>query len=517
MKKKLCYLLVFLCVNALTAQIKTIENMVNFKVANSGVFLDENNNADGYYFFYQVDKLKKGQREYAIKILDKNLNDVAVKKFVASKKVRLIANGFNNDVSMFVFHNYKEKTLTLKSFDKKAVEREDIVINLSKKVSAAIRQQSKIGGLSNLLMPIENKGFIIKHGNYEGKGAGYSLTFYPTNSKEKLWKYDFIPEKRGYHMAIPVAIDESYVVLTDIKTKGGMSLKKEFKTVVIDVNTGKKLFEKLYDKEDPKLISNSFISENDKITVLGQYYEPKAKLAKAQSLGLFVDVLDENGKKEFSKRVSWKEDVAKFLPVKNNNKLKGIGYIYFHDIIKTKAGEYYGIGEQYKKTVSAIGVASNVLAGLAGGRSNASVTQLTIKDVYIFKFDKEFNLIDVKIFKKGTSRIQNLVDYGSPQFSAFIIKQMGGFDFAYAQIDEKRDRFYANFIDYERGEKGVKGTLVFKTIIQDEGALSEDKVVLPKKWRHFRVFPAKVGYVLLLEYNKKEKKTQLHLEKLNIK
>ncbi len=510
--RKLLYVLLFVGTYMVSAQSKTIDNMVKFKVKDSGSFLDDANDVDGYYFFYEVDKLKKGMREFAVNILDKNLNDVALKKFVASKRVVLVGNAFNNEAIMFALFNKKEKTLTLKSFDKKANPREDVVITLDKKVMRTINSGIALGNINTLIHPVKNKGFILITPNFKGKGTGYSLGFYPTNDNEKPWKYEFIPTgKKGRHTVSPIALNDKYVVLVDVNVKG--LSKREFKTVVLNSQTGEKLFEKLYDENDPKLITNSFISEEGKISVMGQYYEPKAKIAKAQSLGLYMEEFNDKGEVEFSNRISWQEDVSKFLPVKKNNKLKKIGFIYFHDIIKTKSGEYFAIGEQYRKTVSALGIAATLMGG--GG----NVTQLTIKDIYVFKFDKEFNLSDVEIFEKGKSRIQNPFDYGSPQLSASIIKAIGGFDFVYSQRDIKRDRFYANFIDYERGEKKkkTKSRLVFKTIIQDGGELSVDNVELPKKSRYFRVLPAKVGYVLLLEYDRKKKTSSLHLEKLNIK
>lgn len=521
--RKLLYVLLFVGTYVVSAQTKTIENMVEFKVKNTGAFLDDANDVDGYYFFYEVDKLKKGMREFAVNILDKNLNDVALKKFEASKKIVLADNAFNNEAIMFALFNNKEKTLTLKGFDRKANPKDDIVITLDKKVARLFNNGLRAGTLSSVLHPVKNKGFILITPNFDGKGTGYVLDFYPSNENVSPWKYEFIPSERGFHSVTPVALNDKFVVLVDVRTKG-MSAKREFTTIVLNSQTGEKLFEKVYDKNDPKLITNSFISEDGKISVMGQYYEPNAKIAKAQSLGLYTEQYDEKGEVVFSKRISWQEDVSKFLPVKKNNKLKDIGYIFFHDIIKTQSGEYYGIGEQYKKTVSALGVASGILAAAGGGIQAGGYTQLTIKDVYIFKFDKDFNLADVQVFEKGKSRIQNLTDFGSPQLSAYMIKALGGFDFVYSQRDVKRDRFYANFIDYERasdkkekkGEKRKAG-FVFKTIIQDGGELTVDNIELSKESKNFRVLPAKVGYVLLLEYNRKKKSSSLRLEKLNIK
>ncbi|MEE9408072.1 MAG: DUF6770 family protein [Polaribacter sp.] len=516
MRKIVVIFLLLLQFSFLNAQSKVINNIVKFKMKNTGAFLDVNKDVDGYYFFYEVDKLKKRQREFAINILDKNLNDVATKKMVASKYTVLAGNAFNNQNTLFAFFDYKEKTITLKGFDKKANPIEDRVIVLDKKVSKNLRFQSNSNMLRNLLTPVKNKGFLLTLPNFSGKGQGYSISFIPTDEVSKDWVFNEIPTKRFIHTITPVTVNEKFIVLIDVFGKQ-MSKKKQFNTIVLNTQSGELLFEKPYDENDPKLISNAFLSKEGNVAVLGQYYEPKAKIIKAESLGLYVDIYDKTGKKVFENKISWAEDVSKVLPVKSESKLKDIGYIFFHDIIKTQNGEYYAIGEQYRKTVSAAGVATAVISGLFGGIQTSGFTQLTIKDVYIFKFDKDFTLTKVEIFDKGTSRIQNLLDFGSPQFSAFVIKARGGFDYVYSQIDKKRDRFYANFIDYERGEKGKKSQLVFKTIIHDDGELSEDKVVLKNRSSYFRVLPGKLGSVLILEYNRKRKQATMHLEKLNIK
>ena len=86
----------------------------------------------------------------------------------------------------------------------------------------------------------------------------------------------------------------------------------------------------------------------------------------------------------------------------------------------------------------------------------------------------------------------------------------------YTQVDRANDRFYSCFLDYEK-IKGAKNKNAFKTIIYDEGKLSEDKIYLQDGEKNFRVYPAKLGNVLLLEYDKKAKQISLHLEKINIK
>lgn len=202
------------------------------------------------------------------------------------------------------------------------------------------------------------------------------------------------------------------------------------------------------------------------------------------------------------------------MPKNGDGKDDKRGYVYFHDIVRTDNGSYYFIGEKYRKTLNAGGVAMAILSRGATGGAN-----LTITDAVIFEFDDAFSLKDIKTFKKGKSVFSGPgIGLGSPQMQALIAKVFGGFDYEFTQIDSARDRFYVNFIDYER-LKGEKNKLAFKTIMHNnEGQFSEDKIYLNKSKGKisYRVMPAKLGHVMLLEYNKKEKTLQIHLEKLNI-
>ena len=102
------------------AQTGKISNVNAFEMRNAGSIMDKNNDVDGYYFYYLVDKLKKGEREFAIQIMDKNLNEVATKTYVDNKNTFLMKSSFNNQAMMFAMANYKTKEINLLTFDKQA-------------------------------------------------------------------------------------------------------------------------------------------------------------------------------------------------------------------------------------------------------------------------------------------------------------------------------------------------------------------------------------------------------------
>lgn len=491
------------------AQEKSLNEITSFKIKNSGTFMDKNNDVDGYYFYYEVDKLKKGMREYAIKMLDNNLNDIATKSYVDNKKTILAQSNFNNQKLMFAMVNLKERQYKLVQFDRQGNQGKDIVIDVSKKEMRWLSAMAKSGNF-NLLYPIDNKGFLF---NYiiDNKKLGYGLKYVATDGG-KSWNYNSPQDIKEILSINPIQANEKVIVALESSRKSALSQTVNMKIVVIDIETGKRLFDVAFDrKKDPRIITNAFLTDDNKVVLLGEYFEAGDNIAKAKSQGLFAQVHAMDGTKESLNKIGWKEKIDAMMPPESDGKKRKRGYVYFHDIIRTQDGNFYCIGERYRKTASAGGIA---MAALGGGNS---VTQLTITDAVVFEFDSNFNLKNINNFKKGKSRAPSLTDFGSPQLNAHILKAYGAFDYEFTQLDPDRDRFYATFIDYER-LKGEKNKLAFKSIIYSDGELSEDKIYLnrSKGKVRYRVLPGKLGHVMLLEYNRKEKTLDIHLEKLNI-
>nr|WP_314839821.1 DUF6770 family protein [uncultured Flavobacterium sp.] len=515
MKRISTLLLISFVANLTLAQEKKIDKVNTFIVKNSGAILNKEKDVDGYYFFYELDKLKKGDREFAIQVLDKNLVEVAKKTYIDNKNTFLMKSSFNNQGIMFAMANFKEKKISLLSYDKKVNQLPTIDIPLESKEIRYIQYMQQTGDF-NILFPVENKGFIFNKLE-DNKKIGYSLKYYPTDGG-KSWEFNSPSESKEMLAINPIEVNDKVIVALESSKSSLLSRKITLKTKIIDVNTGLLLCEKEYNKNSkPRLINNAFLDNDNNVVLMGEYFKEGDNIVDDKSLGLFTEVIDLSGKTLKENFTSWKEDVAKMAKV-DGNYIEDKGYIYFHNIARTKNNEYYAIGEFYKRTASAGGIALTTLSILGGGGGGASVTQLTITNSVVFKFNSDFKLTGIQEFEKGKSRAPSLSDFGSPQLNAHALKAYGAFDYEYTQLDKKNDRFYACFIDYER-LKGEKNKSAFKTIIYDNGQLSEDKIYLTNEKNNsdFRVLPAKVGNVLLLEYDKKLKEINIHLEKLNIK
>ena len=95
----------------------TITGVNSFNPAYSNPIMNKDNTVDGYYVFYLADKLKKGEREFAIRLFDKNLTEVATKKYVDNKNTFLMKSSFNNSAMMFAMANYGASAMSLSQAD----------------------------------------------------------------------------------------------------------------------------------------------------------------------------------------------------------------------------------------------------------------------------------------------------------------------------------------------------------------------------------------------------------------
>ncbi len=83
----LCLSILFVCIGY--SQSKILKITEGSTLVNSGVMMNSENSVDGYYFFYEVDKVSKTEREFLIKILDQNLNEILNKSLIESKNTFL--------------------------------------------------------------------------------------------------------------------------------------------------------------------------------------------------------------------------------------------------------------------------------------------------------------------------------------------------------------------------------------------------------------------------------------------
>ncbi len=498
MKQKLLLTCVSLFISlGYYAQERELTGIASFELINSGPLMDKKNNVDGYYFFFQADKLKNKKREYAIRMMDNNLNDIATKSYIGDKGLSVMTTKFNNQALMYALENEKERYFKLLAFDKQGNVQIDRDIPVEKK-----EIKERYG--RDILMPIDDKGFLFNF-KRDNKRSGYTLDYQATDGN-KSWTYSTPKDIKMNFEAQPMAANKNYIVVVEYVYKKKFSKNNDVNLLVFDIHTGKLQFKKEFIKEeDPRFLSNVYLDEENNIIVLGEYFEAGDNFVRDESLGLYTQVYDVDGNLKISTKNNWEKDIEPILPAEIGTDNKNRGYVFFNDFIKTKTGEYFAIGERFRKTANALGI--------IGG---TSYTQLVITDAVMIHFNNDFSIKNIQSFAKGKSRVDSMIDFGSPQYNAYVMNYRGVFDYKYTQFDNRRNKFYSIFFDYER-LKGEKNKYAYKAIIYNDGEISEDKIYI-KNDRNTQtyVMPGKIGHVLLLEYDKKQKRLNARLAKLNL-
>ncbi|MGB5980708.1 MAG: DUF6770 family protein [Nonlabens sp.] len=503
MKHTVTILSLFLALQFGFGQSKSLSGLTSFKLRNSGVMMDKNENVDGYYFFHEVDKLKKGKREFAITILDKNLNEVAKKSYVDHKKTSLLDVHFNNQALMFTLLNTKEKVYKLLTMSREG----DIIDTQTVPYKSKMHKKmvmAESSGIHTQLTSADDKGFILAN-LVDNRKTGYEVKFYATDGGEN-WVYGSDPEDKYHLMFNIIDANNEMIIGQEVARKSMFNSKGNVSIVALDINSGKELWRIENEKDvEPRFAKNAFVNEDNQTVILGEYFPKKKNWYSAKSVGLYSQTIDRSGNIVSDKKLSWSKDIRPKMPAAAKFE-KEKETVFFHDIVKADDGSIYAIGEKFKMNLNALGI-------IAGG----SKTKLVITDAMIFKFSPDFKLEDVIVQEKGKSRVASITDGGSAQQNALFLKAYGAFDHNFTQVEPDRNRFIATFTDYER-IKGKKNKYAFIAIAVEDGEVTQDKIYMEdsKKNTRYRIMPAQAGRVTIIEYNWKKKTVDVRLEQLNL-
>ena len=496
----------------------SIDNIKSVYLRNSGPII-EAEEIKGYFLFYQSDKIDKHTNEYTLQILDENVNKVKSIKFTDSKYIQLIESTYNGSDIMFMFYDSDQKLLDYRTYGVDGKQKNSYQQPIDKKSKAYIEQvlASNTEETQNKsIFGIGNRGFITSIPLREGKQYTYEVHFYQTDKKSQ-WTYNpEDPEK----IASPqfLGYTDSVVVFQVLKRAKLMSNKNEAWLLGIYLHNGKKAFEFETNIEKFNFFPMNVASlrNTNNFMLMGPYFDKEDNVLKDKSKGLGVWVLNNQGKITNAKYNSWDGDISKHLKIDARGRVDDLGYIFFHRILQTNDGKIFAIGEGYKRVADALGIGLTVLNAAAGGYSTAnSTTKIKITDMVMLQFDNKFDITNAQIYDKNSNSMSLMGgDFTSAQLLAYQIKYVyNGFDYAFSQTDKSHSTFVVGYTDYVRS-KDYKG-LTFNSISYYNNNITTDKINLKTSSSSMRILPAKTGSVMILEYFKKDKRLDMHLEKVN--
>lgn len=497
------------------AQKLTIENVHKVALRNSEA-IKEGSEVKGYYFFYVSDKIDKKTNEYTLQITDNNLKKLKDIKFQDSKHVSILESSFNGTDLIFLFYNDDDRTFEYQVFGADGKKKHSYLRQLTKKEERFLENTylnlSDDEQTFKGLYPIEGKGFISNTPSREDKDYTFQIDFFAT-AKKKEWSYTpteggkkFIGDYLGYYNGV--------VFIQVLRYGGTFDQNPDSYMIGLDMETGKKLFEKKTDAKYKFYPASMSVVNGGKAYIFGEYFNLGDNMMKDKSKGFAFWGIDEKGTVISEKYASWDVDMGKYLDINSRGKIQDFGFMYLHNIVQTADGKIYAIGEGYKKVASALGIASAILS--RGSGRGMSTLKIKVTDMLLLNFDSEFNLKSAKIYDKNSNSVE--LPSGYEMVSTALLGKMikfyfGEFDYAYTQVNKDRTSFTVCYSDYVRGKDYRGGT--FNAITCSDGVITTDKVNTKSDATRTAVLPGKQGQVLLLDYYRKDKRLDAHFEKLN--
>jgi len=512
----ICLMLIGTLASSAMAQSRKIEKVMQLNRRSSG-YIMEKDKLVGYYAFYKKDNVDKKTASFQLDLLDDNLGLVKSIDIQRPKNASLLEMEYNGKAFMMSFFDGK-KAIDYLSYDvtgKKLGETRDEEIPTMERMMISQGQQQD-GFEYSSIMPRGETGFIRQSYTKNNK-LGYEIQCYDNNLKT-LWNYGSDPKSDLLEAANLLYSSADIVIAHVVKKKGMMTRKEDTYVLIVDGNTGKRIMEKsMQDLSDLSLLSCSVDEEKKEIILSGEYYAAGDDQSNSKSVGLYFMTLDMTGAQKNFKKLSWAMDLAKVkTPDSEDKKDKNPTnpWIYWHSIERMKNGHYYAIGEQFKKTVSAMGVASMMLAG----RNGAAAMSIHVYNMVVLEFDDKFSLLNYQSIDKKKTEV--LLPPGSSAVSTAVlgkfVKAKGGFDFEFITRDREKDAFYAVYRDWNnKDDEGKKTGNQIGTITFENGKLSTTKFPITTSGSSARLSPAKPGYVAVTEYFRKTKTMEFRLEKLN--
>ncbi len=485
----------------------------NIRYLRSSGAIQENQQLVGYYSFYQYDKVDKKTNAYHLDIYDTNLNEVSSIKMNKPTTTSLLEMVYNGEAFAMLFLDYKEKEVEMETYDNKGQKLGSKSFKDSYKYEMLRLQQAGEGAeVNQSIYPLGQTGFVKqlmvkdKKFSYELHGVGSDLG--------KKWMY--APKETGMiDVCNIVWANEKYILCTTYQQKGVFDKPDHAYALLIDAETGKKIFEKKMTETGHNLnILNAYVDpDKNQIMAIGEYYASKDNVITDKSLGLYAMEMGLGGDILKIAKYDWTKDIQKYMPTKGD-KQEEIGWIFFHRAVKAADGSHYLIGEQFKKTVSGLGVADRMLGG------SSSAFSLKVDNMVLVKLAPDLSLENMQVIEKSRSEILMPAGaaYWSPMLMAHYVRQRDGFDYAFTITDKEKDRFFASYVDYDRTktEDGKKLGSYVGTIVYDKGNVTTDKLPFNSKAYSWSILPAKPGFIAIREYYKKEKKMTFRLEKVNL-
>ena len=507
--KKICFLVLGLTQTFAFSQTQDLAALASGQNIGMNALFDSKDNLYGYVSMYSLGKTDKKTQKFEYVLLDKNLNPVANKEFEANllvanylgyvdfkgqiilqpsefnymqafskdaaRPVSMVIDPKTNTVKPKVYYDYLENGTFVEITQPKSF-RDERKENRAEKKDKGYNYVSSVG-------EIKEGGFIAVEYNDYGRYVNKNSLIKFDENKKEIWRYSYNTDGNKKVFSDLTILDKDdnkiYGILRKVNDDD-----KTFSLLVIDMKTGKELSNKPISGLSPETIyniDNLYASGrridndktfDDKIVLLGRNYISK------NDRGFARMMLDKNSYTVDFKELNYKPALSNHIP-----RLSADGGVENGYFLQTKDAYFLSDGS--------VGILAEKFK--PEGQYNAPKTT----DLVYINTDKDFNVKDVQIFEKEKSRWVN---------SDYLFSQY---------LNNGKDVVFF-FRDYQKDQvtKEKKWNLFINTVV--DGKFKQEIIPISQK-DNFIVTPylGKEGYILLREFNEKEKFNKIRLERLN--
>ena len=497
-----------LCFNAYS-QSKIFDNVVDVEVR-STVEITNNKQIVGYAFFYQIDKMRKSAM-FRLSILDENLKEIGSNEFEGPKDLLLTRAVYESNHIFLAFYDKDKKegyARFVKIFDLKGKETGNVSYDPEKvkkgMFGAAIAQQMEAiyEGTDN----VEGKGCVTIHQS-KAKVGGVDVQMIDVNGKLK-WEQSISGEKGDRSDLYLVSTTPNAILLFEMDRGSVMNRDADLFMVGLSTDNGRQLFKTPMDingtSYEPMLVK---MGTDGKLKIVSSMYDGSSKFLSAKPVGFSIANLNDlTGKIDIVKDFGFAKDLGNVLDMKNESKSED-GYIKAHNVIMLPDGGMIVVGEFFRKTVSAGGMAMKILS-----RGNASASQATIEDMFLLRINSNLKATALEKIEKGKERYPLPTDGLPIGLVARLLTYEH--DFGYMYTDEGMDGSKKTVL--ARGSFGEEKYGTVALTVDDKKGYTTKRFNLQKE-KHitYHIVRGKPGYVMIIKYDSKAKTMSVNLEKVS--
>jgi hypothetical protein len=486
------------------AQMVELSKLSTGKLYDSDVIKDEKNNIKGYFLLFESDKIQKETFILEYVVLDENLTKVTNGYIEEMKYSSLLlkADKITTEISLYnnkllielnddtengkFFRRYRTLDLSNNKMSEIFIFRNgkvEIKPELDRKLkNFDANQTDKIIGVNGV-------GFVAIKEEKDQTGKEKFLVCMDDNFN-KSWKTTYEVTKNEYGFKELEFLDSSnkYIIFSNHYTKGGY-YKPVNSIMSFDANTGKLNFEFLFSNQDKCTykIVDSYVN-NEELTLLGNYSKKSdyGFINDEENLGLFKIILNlKTGKVLEEKFLNWTELSSK-IEINKYGEIKKEGFVFVHDLIQLSNGKTIAVCEAFKGN------------------------PVTTNNIYFIEISEKFSFNKILVAEKFRNK------YPGTAAHSRKIKEFGAFDYMdFQDLDDDEFLFY--FSDYEKKSKNRNQNTKFGIVSYSNEEFSKKQLNLKTDVSTILAYPAKKGYIMLIEFfDVKNKPSQIRLEKVNM-